>query len=115
MTLEDALDIVVAATGHTDYRWLCDESHPSHVEYRRLVLELAERPIAAPPPTSTSSALLDIPLAGDVVESIARRIGADRLAAWWAAKTGRPCGCADRQAAMNRATRTLLKWAGLDR
>ncbi len=55
----------------------------------------------------------DIPLAGDIVEAIARRIGADRLAAWWEAKTGRGCGCGARKEAMNRATEKLLKWAGM--
>jgi hypothetical protein len=54
----------------------------------------------------------DIPLAGDVVEAIARRIGADRLAAWWEQKTGKPCGCEGRKAALNRATGRLLKWLG---
>ena len=82
----------------------------------------AGRPVAAPqlgtpcadlPPTA--SPLAAIPLAGDVVESIARRLGADRLAAWWAEKTGRPCGCAERRAKLNRATRALLRLAGLDR
>jgi hypothetical protein len=52
----------------------------------------------------------DIPLAGDVVEVIAKRIGADRLAAWWQRQTGRPCGCEGRKARLNRATEELLKW-----
>jgi hypothetical protein len=63
--------------------------------------------VGAPPP--------DIPLAGDVVATIARRIGADRLAAWWEGQTGRPCGCEGRKAALNRATERLLRWLGRTR
>lgn len=55
----------------------------------------------------------DIPLAGDMVEAIARRIGADRLAAWWERQTGRPCGCARRKEYMNKATENLLRWMKL--
>lgn len=54
----------------------------------------------------------DIPPAGDVVAAIAKRIGADRLAAWWQRQTGRPCGCKGRQAALNRASERLKKWLG---
>lgn len=68
-------------------------------------------PPGAERPTSTDSPP-DIPPAGDVVAAIARRIGADRLAAWWQEKTGRPCGCEGRKAALNRATERLLKWLG---
>lgn len=53
----------------------------------------------------------DIPLAGDLVEALAKRIGADRLAKLWEQWTGQPCNCAARREAMNRATEKLLKWA----
>ena len=43
MTHAEALDLVVARTGHARYRELCDASHPSHLAYRSLVLELAGR------------------------------------------------------------------------
>lgn len=50
MTLEEALTIVIARTGHARYRDLCDPSHPSFEAYRALVMELAEdrpgRPLA---------------------------------------------------------------------
>lgn len=62
---------------------------------------------ARPPRPSMSP---DIPLAGDVVAKIAGRIGADRLAAWWEQKTGRPCDCEGRKARLNRATERLLRW-----
>jgi hypothetical protein len=55
--------------------------------------------------------LPDIPLAGDVVEALAKRIGADRLAKLWEQWTGQPCNCDARREAMNRATEKLLKWA----
>lgn len=74
-------------------------------------------PIAVPcgPPPDPPSPLAGIPLAGDVVAALAARLGADRLARWWAEKTGRPCGCAERRAKLNRATRALIRLAGLDR
>jgi hypothetical protein len=53
-----------------------------------------------------------IPLAGDVVEAIAKRIGADRLAKWWERLTRKPCGCAQRKKRLNAATRRLLAWWG---
>ena len=55
----------------------------------------------------------DIPLAGDVVESIAKRIGADRLARLWEKWTGVPCGCAERREKLNAASARLLRWVGM--
>lgn len=55
---------------------------------------------------------LNIPLPGDVVETIAKRIGADRLAKLWERWTGMPCGCAERKEKMNRAARRLARWMG---
>jgi hypothetical protein len=52
----------------------------------------------------------DIPLAGDVVAAMARRLGADRLAKLWERWTGQSCGCAERRAKLNRATERLLRW-----
>jgi hypothetical protein len=57
------------------------------------------------------AAVPDIPLAGDLVEAIAKRIGADRLARLWEQWTGLPCGCEERKAKLNAATEKLLKWA----
>jgi hypothetical protein len=93
---------------------LLDPGHPDHIPaFLALYLRDGESP---PPPTSPRPrpvpALPDIPLAGDVVEAIARRIGADRLAAWWEKQTGKPCGCAERKEKLNRATGRLLRWAG---
>jgi len=68
-----------------------------------------------PPTTGTAAASPhppDIPLAGDVVEAIAKRIGADRLAKLWERWTGTPCGCAERKAKLNAASVRLLKWLG---
>jgi hypothetical protein len=55
----------------------------------------------------------DIPLAGDVVEAIAKRLGVDHLARWWESRTGKMCGCPARKEAMNRASEKLLAWAGI--
>ena len=53
-----------------------------------------------------------IPLPGDVIEKIAHRIGADRLAKLWERWTGKPCGCAERRDKINAATKRLLGWLG---
>jgi hypothetical protein len=50
-------------------------------------------------------------MAGDLVEALAKRIGADRLAKLWEQWTGQPCNCQARREAMNRATEKLTKWA----
>lgn len=63
--------------------------------------------LPVPPPAKP-----DIPLAGDVVEAIAHRIGADRLAKLWERWTGKPCGCEERRLALNAATERLIKWLG---
>lgn len=68
--------------------------------------EPGRMPAQAIPKTS----LPDIPLAGDVVEKIAKAVGADRLAKWWEQMTGKPCGCGERKEVLNAATRRLLKW-----
>lgn len=95
---------------------------PVHVRHIRAVaLKDADRPLppqAAVPcdgrgATVVHTAIPDIPLAGDVVEAIARRIGADRLARWWERQTGIPCGCEGRKELLNRATGRLLRWAGM--
>jgi hypothetical protein len=128
MEIAEALELVVGRTKHERYRALVDPSHPDHdPNYINLVLSLAgqfaagDGPLSLPgqagPDVAVATpqvmSLLDsIPLAGDVVESIARRIGADRLAAWWTKRTGIDCGCAGRKEAMNRASETLLRWAG---
>jgi hypothetical protein len=63
----------------------------------------------ARPPTPTGSPTL----AGDLVEAAAKRLGADRLAKWIEEKTGLPCNCDSRQAALNRLDATLRKWLGM--
>jgi hypothetical protein len=61
MTIEHALDLVVARTGHIRYRWLCSDENPNVEQregYRRVVLAKASgqriKPIAVdygdPPP-----------------------------------------------------------------
>jgi hypothetical protein len=78
----------------------------------------ADPPAQAQGPAIVSTGVarsIDIPLAGDVVAAIAARVGADRLAKWWEAKTGLPCGCEERRGKLNRATESLLRFAGLRR
>jgi hypothetical protein len=51
-----------------------------------------------------------IPLAGDLVEALARRIGADRLSKWVEAKTGQPCACEERRQKLNRLDEKLRRF-----
>jgi hypothetical protein len=53
-------------------------------------------------PSPTPSPALVATAAGDLVAALARRIGADRAAAFVAAKLGVDCGCKGRQDALNR-------------
>jgi hypothetical protein len=50
-----------------------------------------------------------IPLPGDVIESLAKRFGIDRLARLWEKRTGRSCGCARRKERMNVLARRLMR------
>ena len=99
--------------------WAADPPSPLHL---RIVIAAAEGRIVSagvavpcPDPPPPADPLSSIPLAGDVVAALAARIGAARLAAWWARRTGRPCGCAERRERLNAATRALIRWAGLGR
>ncbi len=42
MTFDEALNIVVARTGHQRFRELCLDSYPDHVAWRSEVVRLAE-------------------------------------------------------------------------
>jgi hypothetical protein len=110
MTLDEALDVVVARTGHRRYRELCDPAHPNHLHYRELVLRLASAPAPEPPASRPQSPLEKLPLAGDLVELAAKRLGADRLVRWVAGKLGRDCGCARRQERLNELDRSLRRY-----
>jgi hypothetical protein len=51
MSWTDALELVVAATGHERYRWLCSEDNPdpgSRDGYRGLMVRLSAGDEAAP-------------------------------------------------------------------
>lgn len=52
------------------------------------------------------------PLAGDLVQALAAKIGADRAAKWVAEKLGVDCGCSARQEAINRLDAKLRKFLG---
>ncbi|HEX4123797.1 MAG TPA: hypothetical protein VHY37_03660 [Tepidisphaeraceae bacterium] len=52
-----------------------------------------------------------IPLAGDIIAALAARFGADRVAKWLARCVGaKSCGCARRQAKLNRMHAAARKW-----
>lgn len=46
---------------------------------------------------------------GDLVEYVARRTGIKRIVDKRSARTGKPCGCAQRKAAMNQFTDKMLR------
>jgi len=53
MSYLDALELVVARTGHERYRQLCSDNNPEmaqRVGYRELVIRLAATPAAPPDP-----------------------------------------------------------------
>ena len=53
MTLPEALNIVIARTGHERFRFLCSEANPdrdTREGYRALVLRLAAQAPGDPPP-----------------------------------------------------------------
>lgn len=81
MTWDQALEIVIARTGHARYRQLCDASHESHVAYRDLMLKLAATPSLVSPAPSP------IPLEASVR---ATRLGFARC--WFSERDAR-CGC----------------------
>jgi hypothetical protein len=111
----EGLTCPALASGHARYCQWCDPAHPDHnPEWCARLVSIARREpestrnVASVPPRPYP----DIPLAGDVVEAMAKRLGADRLASWWEAMTGLPCGCAERREKLNRATERLLRWFG---
>jgi hypothetical protein len=77
---------------------------PSHGVCRTACTHPDRGPMPAPPAPRP-----DIPLAGDIIEALAKRLGADRLAKWWEKRTGIPCGCAERKERINRAIARLLR------
>jgi hypothetical protein len=58
MTLDEALHIVVARTGHARYRELCDPARPDSPAWRRIVLAMAgdESPKLPPIPDNPTPA-----------------------------------------------------------
>lgn len=89
-----------------------DETKRRHVLNRSRIAVGQPLPLPVPPPPPPiTPENLGLPLAGDVVEVVAKRIGAERFAKWIEAKTGVNCGCASRKEALNRLSEKLLKWA----
>jgi hypothetical protein len=94
-------------------------AEPDPVHLRHIIdvaLQDAGRPLpvqAAVPCNEPVLLTTPFPLAGDLVEAVAKRIGAARLAKWIEAKTGQPCHCDARRDALNRLSEKLLKWANL--
>jgi hypothetical protein len=50
-----------------------------------------------------------IPLPGDIIEFLAKRLGLAALARLWEKRTGRSCGCTRRKEKVNAITRRWLR------
>jgi hypothetical protein len=94
-------------------------AEPDPVHLRHIIdvaLQDAGRPLPVQAAVSCNEPVVlttPIPLAGDIVEAVAKRIGAARLAKWIEKHVGVDCGCAGRRDALNRLSEKLLKWANL--
>src|SRR3954453_9168940 len=76
MNLQDALDIVVTRTGHVRFRDLCDPTHPAYdPAWPPWIIEQAQAASASDPVQVVPAAAPAIPLAGDLLEALTRRIG----------------------------------------
>lgn len=65
------------------------------------------------PGSGTPSCPPSLPLAGDLIKAASRRLGADRLARWVAARLGVDCGCEERRLRINALDAKLRKYLGL--
>lgn len=74
MDWTEALEQVVARTGHRRYNELCDESQPGHLEWRRRMVERAtgEAPTPAAYPSLFAMARNAIGAVGRVVKAAAK-------------------------------------------
>lgn len=112
-----------AAHGRCRVCELVDRDGPHYrEEYRRLFYpgefpDVADVQVPASHPASQATShptSTSIPLAGDLVEGLAKRLGADRAARWVAGKLGVDCGCAERRDALNRIDRLARRFLGWD-
>jgi hypothetical protein len=103
---------------------ICDRINPGSPAYDaayRRIFHPAEFP-GAPPPDVAPDPLpgpappppaIRVMLAGDLMESAAKRLGADRLAKFIGGKLGVDCGCSARRDAINRLDAKLRAYLGL--
>lgn len=98
---------------------LIDPSSPHYrEEYRRLYVPEDFPDAPAPPPPFTlpgpdhSPQVASIPLAGDLVAAMTKRIGVDRLTRWVAEELGVDCHCSARQEALNRLDAKFRRFLG---
>jgi hypothetical protein len=117
--LEEAIEIVVARTGHERFRSLCDPDHPDfNPAYASLVIAMATGEAASPKeghpsPQQPPTPLESLPLAGDLLAAAAEKISAARLVKYVSEKLGVDCGCESRRVALNRLDASLRKWLKL--
>jgi hypothetical protein len=105
----EGLTCPALASGHARYCQWCDPAHPDHnpawcaqlmviarrePEPTRNVASVPLRPYPDVSPDET-------PLLGDLIDSLARWIGADRAAKWVEERLGVPCGCPERREKLN--------------
>jgi len=95
---------------------------PDPVHLRHIVA-VAQRDAGRPLPATIASPCTDppaaaaapagLPLAGDLLEAMARRIGAKRLAELVERRLGLPCGCEERRRKLNELDRLFRKFIGM--
>jgi hypothetical protein len=125
VNIRQALEIVVARTGHVRYGELCEPSWPDFEAYRQLVMRLAEGDlpgIAVQTPLSTGAALkrrlaiLACPYRGQRVDcgcGDLRHCSADRGAGPWRATYNECWQCAGRQLGDGQAAAELAAIAAV--
>jgi hypothetical protein len=72
MTWEDALEVVIARTGHQPYRKLCADEHPKHEKWRRIMIEKATGKAPEDYPPLATQVMNAAKALGRVVSAVAR-------------------------------------------
>ena len=102
LTWEQALEIVVARTGHEAYRRHCADDHPEHAIWRKRMVEKAtgQAPVSLPPITRQAAnlgrALFDWAVSGFSMaseEQQAWRLAICSLCPQWSDGRCLICGC----------------------
>jgi hypothetical protein len=89
---------------------LCRHAANGHEGYRALLARGPEE--VARTAVETNQGIASIPLAGDLVAALTKRMSIDRLAKYVAEQLGAECGCSKRQAALNALDAKFRRFLG---